>query len=578
MQISSLRPTQSRLMLQDLLLISIMGILAACGLIYQYLFSHYAGRVLGIMEHTIFSMIGLMIVSMGVGSLAAKYVKCPYSGFAWIENFVALLGGLGIFLISGLFALAVILPQQLALNFHLPPDLVPQGGLIVWVERLAYISPFILACILGALIGMEIPFIARIRNDLYGQYLEHNIGTLYGVDYLGAGVGAALFILYMLKMSPEKAALMTAGINLCISLIFLLWMFKRIKKVFFLLTIHIAFLSTFCGLIMWGNDWKSLMEQILYEDKVVLSLETEFQHITLTEGKAAHNAPPVYTLFLNGHTQFSSEDEHIYHSFLVHPAFMASPYHHKVLVIGGGDGLALREIYKWSPSQVTLLELDQQMVELFKHPYSQKGKIINQSLIDLNQSSFLDPRLNVIYGDAFNTAKGLTALNERFDIIIVDLPDPSHPDLNKLYSVEFYRTLKRLLNADGVISIQSTSPYHAKKAFLTVGVTLKEAGFKTVHRMHHNVPSFGQWGWTLGVLQGRSPAQRIKAFNGPLPQPNWLTPSFVQAAFEFPCDYFSIEKELVANRLDNHMMYLHHQHAWLKDTGYDGDDRRHNMS
>ncbi|MFT6213543.1 MAG: spermidine synthase, partial [Alphaproteobacteria bacterium] len=74
-----------KIFLQDCLLISIMAILAACGLIYQYLLSHYAGRVLGLMEHAIYTMIGVMIVSMGIGAFVARYIKSAHSGFAWLE-------------------------------------------------------------------------------------------------------------------------------------------------------------------------------------------------------------------------------------------------------------------------------------------------------------------------------------------------------------------------------------------------------------------------------------------------------------------------------------------------------------
>ena len=63
-----LTKTNPRLFLKDVLLITIMAVLAACGLIYQYLLSNYAGRILGVMEHAIFTMIGIMIVSMGIGS------------------------------------------------------------------------------------------------------------------------------------------------------------------------------------------------------------------------------------------------------------------------------------------------------------------------------------------------------------------------------------------------------------------------------------------------------------------------------------------------------------------------------
>lgn len=560
-----LTKTNPRLFFKDVLLITIMAVLAACGLIYQYLLSNYAGRILGVMEHAIFTMIGIMIVSMGIGSFAAKLVKCPFSGFAWLEIIIAFLGATGILIIGGAFALAYIFPAVLAENYGMPYDLIPHGGVVIYAEKLANVIPYVIGFIIGLLIGMEIPFIARVRENIYGQHLEHNVGTIYGADYIGAGIGAAIFIIWMLSSPPEVAAVYTAIANLFAGLAFFFMFHKKIKFAGLLFMMHLCLGVLFISLFSSAENMNKTLQDVLYDDKVVFSKNTDFQHITLTERKMSSVAAPIYTLYLNGRTQFSSSDEHIYHDMLVHPAMLASRSHDNVLIIGGGDGLALRDVLKWNPEKVTLLELDKEMVKLFSEPELVGGKVINESLLKLNRNSFSDPRVEVILGDAYNSIDKLLSQNRKYNTIIVDLPDPSHPNLNKLYAARFYKKLFELLNGDGAISVQSTSPYHAKLAFLTVGVTLEHAGFEKIQRYHQNVPSFGQWGWTIATKFGASPQERIRTSEHKVPDNSWATNELVLASFEFGKGFFDDEENLEPNRLGSNLMYILHKKAWLED-------------
>ena len=129
--------------------------------------------------------------------------------------------------------------------------------------------------------------------------------------------------------------------------------------------------------------------------------------------------------------------------------------------------------------------------------------------------------------------------DERFDVVIVDLPDPNHPDLNRLYSDYFYARVRAILSPDGAIAIQSTSPYHAKEAFLSIGKTVAHAGF-TVSQYHANVPSFGEWGWTLGTPTGKSGPERIAALDVGETPDGWLDGTRIAAAFRFPPRYFDV--------------------------------------
>ncbi len=556
-----------KILVYDFLLITIMAVLAACGLIYQYLLSHYAGRVLGMMEHAIFTMIGVMIVSMGIGAFLAKAVRCPFTGFAWLEAVIAFFGGTGILVIGGMVAFSVMFPEIIGQNFGLPADLAPTGGFVESVRQLAALTPYIIGFVIGLFIGMEIPLIARVREHIYGRHLAHNVGTIYGADYIGAGIGAAIFIVYMLNQPPEEAAVYTAAANLIAGLIFLFMFMPRIRWKIALLGGHIALgVMLF---VLYGNasTWNNAFEDALYKDKVIYSEHTEFQHIILTKRTFSPQYKPVYALYLNGRTQFSSDDEHIYHNMLVHPAMLASARQKNILIIGGGDGLALREILKWNPDSITMLELDREMVRLFSEPVMVDGEQMNQMLLDLNKHAFSDERVNIIYGDAYNSVDALICKNRKYDVIIVDLPDPSSANLNKLYTTSYYNKLYHLLTGDGAISIQSTSPYHAKDAFLTVGVTLKASGFKHVSRYHQNVPSFGEWGWTIATKHGLPANERIRQVTNTIPENTWATKDLILGSFYFGAGYFDREKSIQPNRLGTQLMYQLHQQAWMLEQG-----------
>jgi len=199
-----------------------MAVLAGCGLIYEYLLSHYAGRVLGVMESTIYTMIGLMIVSMGLGAFAARKVRCAYNGFVYLELIIALLGTSAILFIGALIAVTQTLPHIIADMFSLPPDMLPQGGIFNQLSFLAINSPYFFGVILGFFIGMEIPLIARIREQIHGQHLANNLGTIYGADYIGAGLGAAIWVVFLLSIDISKAAALTASLNLVAGAFFIL--------------------------------------------------------------------------------------------------------------------------------------------------------------------------------------------------------------------------------------------------------------------------------------------------------------------------------------------------------------------
>ncbi len=569
--LQALRSQRWNLIRHDILLLGIMMILAACGLIYEYLLSHYAGRVLGVMESTIYAMIGLMIVAMGLGAWTAKWFKSPYSTFAWLEATIALIGCTATLLIAGIIAFTGTLPELLSSTYNLPPDTVISGGILEQLQVISRYLPYVAGFILGLFIGMEIPLIARVREDVYGEHLENNVGTIYGADYIGAGMGALVWITLMLSLDITVAAVWTAFLNVLAGLIFLWRYWPKIKFPRLLLMFHLGLLVLLIIIADSGARWMSDFSNVLYRDQVVYQKQTKFQNITFTQRSFGGGQQPVIDMYLNGRLQFSSLDESIYHSMLTYPALMASARQDHVLVIGGGDGLAVRDILRWEPKSVTLIDLDAGLVELFSERYAlqydEKTDALRTRLMALNDSAFEDERVEVVFGDAFIELDKLLERQVFFDTIIIDLPDPSHPDLNKLYSDHFYARILKLLQGDGALVVQSTSPYHAKNAFVSIGKTVKYSGFEHVEQYRQNVPSFGEWGWTIATKMGQSAKQRI-ANHSRLPVENhYINQDVLLGAFAMPSDFYKGAEDISVNVLGTGRVYLYHTQAWQKDVG-----------
>jgi len=549
-------------LLDDILLILTMAVLAGCGLIYEYLLSHYAGRVLGVMESTIYTMIGLMIVSMGLGAFAARNVRCAFNGFVWLELIIALIGSCAILIIGGLIAITQIFPQLIADMLSLPPDMKPTGGLFQQLSWLAFNSPYFFGVVLGFFIGMEIPLIARIREHIHQQHLENNLGTIYGADYVGAGIGAAIWVVFLLSIDISKAAALTASLNLIAGAFFILRYWKQLtwRKTF--VALHCILALIIVLMFNYGNQWLNQMNSLLYLDKVVHTDKTRYQQLTFTERHMGLEQDNIINFYLNGRLQFSSIDEHIYHDYLVAPVMTGSARHDNILIIGGGDGLALRDVLRYEPKNVTLIDLDGELIDIFKQPKNLVNPRLARQILHLNKQSLQDERVTIVAADAFIAINQLLKERQVFDAIIVDLPDPSHPDLNKLYSVNFYARLNLLLSGDGLIAIQSTSPYHAKDSFIAIGNTLAAANFPHVQQYHDNVPSFGEWGWTIASKSGASPLTRLNKLTKLPIAHQWLNLAILKAAFIFPNDFYQNKESIGINILGSHTIYQLHQKAW----------------
>jgi spermidine synthase len=552
----------------DTVIVVIMGLIAACGLVYEYVLSHYAARVIGSVEIVIFSIISIMIVSMGVGAFLASKLKDPFISFSVLESLIAMTAIIGIFMISGGHSLAYDLPAIIANTYNVSYDMSVKGGVFNIIESVLSSTSFIIAAILGVMIGMEIPLMARIREIIHAKHLQHNAGMIYGADYIGAGLGAAAWIFFLIHMDISTSIAIISGTNVLAGFVFIFFFWKHIKKPLTLIAIQIVTM----GIIWFGcvniDKWQHYLEDSLYVDELVFSKNTTYQRIAITEGKHPYTNESIYSFFINGRTQFSQGDEMIYHNLLVAPVMEASYANDNVLIIGGGDGLALRDVLKYNPQKVTLLDLDDEIIQFFKDPYYYNGKQINEDLLKLNEYSFSDERVNLVLGDAFLNVQNLMREREKFDAIIVDLPDPSHPDLNKMYSTVFYKRLNYLLEDGGAISIQSTSPYHAKKAFQTVKKTMEASGFSSVEQYHHNVPSFGEWGWTIATKNSYPVSARLRDKDTLSIDYEWLNRDVLLGSFHFGSNFYEGYDKLEVNTLGSGVMYNHHQYAWKHSNAF----------
>ena len=549
----------------DLVVLVILAMGAGCGLVYEYLLSHYAGRVLGAVEVAIYGVITVMMVFMGVGSFLARKVANPYVGFAWLEVLLALVGATSVLLIGSLFALAELFPNILMETFSISADLRPVGGLIGVAQTAVNLSPYIVGAVLGTMIGMEIPLIGEIRSRIFNDTLRNNAGAIYGIDYIGAGIGATIWLLFMLAMDVSLAGAVTASVNLLLGIVFFIIFRREIRRPALLLAAYALTGVVILQVYDKGADWAASTEDLLYRDQVLFRVNTDRQRLVVTERMMDPARPTVLSFYINGRIQFASNDEHIYHAMLTYPALAASARQEKILIIGGGDGLALRDVLRWQPKSVTLLDLDEDLVRLFRD--EAPGSMDNARLIEVNNRAFSDPRVETRFGDAFLTVDALLKSERVFDTIIVDLPDPSHPDLNKLYSARFYAKLSALLAGDGAMAVQSTSPYHAKNTFISIGKTIRHSGFYRVEQYHTNVPSFGEWGWTIAVKNGKSARQRIAELESLSVDDSWTTKGLMLAAFEFEKGFYADQQSVAVNRLGTMVVYRYHHDDWRRNMG-----------
>ena len=495
-----------------LVFISVL-LVAACGLIYELVAGTLASYLVGDSVFQFSTIIGTYLFAMGIGSALSRYVNRGLANrFVWIELVLGVVGGFS----SALLMLAFAFTQGFELILY---------ALVV---------------VMGVLVGMEIPLLMRIVKDRY-QFRDV-IAHVLTFDYLGALGASLLFpILLVPRLGLVRSAMLFGLINAAVALWSTFLFASQLSRT--------RGLRATCLLVLLGlgvglaeaKRVTATAEDNIYADEIIFARDTRYQHLVLTRFKDD------LRLFLNSHLQFSSRDEYRYHEALVHPGLAAIPAPRRVLVLGGGDGLAVREILKYPQVEsITLVDLDPEMTRIFSS---------NPMLTRLNASSLLSPRVHVINADAF---PWVDSNADNFDFIVIDFPDPTNYSLGKLYTTAFYRAVARHLSAQGFMVVQSTSPMFARDSFWCIVQTLKQSGLQT-YPYHVYVPSFGEWGFVLGGTHDYAPPKSLP------PGLRFISVDDLPALFQFPPDMAPLP--MPANQLNSQILVRTYENDW-KDISH----------
>ena len=485
-------------------------IIAACGLIYELLAGTVASYVLGDSVTQFSTIIGLYLSALGVGAWLSRFIDRELAArFVDVELAVALIGGLS--------------APLLFLGF----------SRLEWFRLFLYLIVFAI----GTLVGLELPILMRILREHLD--FKELVSRVLSFDYLGSLVAAVLFPMFLVpRLGLVRTSLLFGLLNAAVGL-YGTWLLRPLLRGVVVLRARAAIVTLILVIaLVKANALTTLAEDELYADDVVYSTSSQYQRILVTKNSAG------FQLFLNGNLQFSSADEYRYHEALVHPAMAAHASPRNILILGGGDGLALREVLKYrGVEQVTLVDLDPKMTGLSK---------AFPPLGELNRQAFRDPRVRVVNEDAMIWIERVPA---KFDVAIVDFPDPSSFSLGKLYTTRFYRLLRQRLTPEAMVSVQSGSPLNARQSFWCIVRTMEAAGLH-VRPYQTTIPSFGVWGFALaGQTPFREP-HRVPV------QTRFLDDTTMRAMFVFPRDMAPVEVEI--NRLDNQMLVRYYEEEWRR--------------
>jgi len=496
------------------ILLGSVFVVAACGLVYELVAGAVSSYILGDAVTQFSLVIGVFLCAMGLGSYLAKFVtQRLLAAFVEVEIWIGVVGGL-----SSIATFAVS----------------------AYAEPVFPVFFYSLCIVVGALVGVEIPLLVRIlkEGDGFSEALSH----VLALDYVGALAGSVLFPLVVLPfLGLSRASVVFGLMNLAVAAVGLRLLPDRRRGV--ALRVGAAF-ALLAAALACSPRLVGFFEDRLYQDSVVYAKTTRYQRIIVTRWRDD------VRLYLNGHLQFSSVDEARYHEPLVIPAMETAGRPRDVLILGGGDGIATREILKYeSVEHVTLVDIDPEMTRLAQ---------MRPEFLAINRGSLRAPRVRIVHADAM---KFLEDDRGFYDVIIADLPDPETEALAKLYSKSFYALAARRLAERGVFVTQAGSPFFAPDAFWCVARTIAEAepegapGRLIPLPYHVNVPSFGDWGFVMASRRAVEPGTLA-----PSVPPRYLTPETLRAMFAFGRDVAA--REVDVNRLDNPVLFTYYRRGW----------------
>jgi spermidine synthase len=501
-----------------LFLLAATFVIAVSGLIYELLAGTLSSYLLGDSVTQFSIVIGLFMTAMGVGAFISRYFQENLErAFTTIQIALGLAGGLSALILFYAFA---------------------------YVDNYA-IFLFLLCLLIGSLMGLEIPLITRILQQ--HQILKLNISNVLTADYIGALAAALLFPLVLVPhLGLMSTSLLFGLLNLSVAGMSLYIFRQQIPGQRIPLIASLAALMLLAALLH-SEKLIGFFEQRLYQGEIVFAETTPYQRIILTRQKQR------IRLFLNGNLQFDSHDEYRYHESLVHPAMSLARRKNQVLILGGGDGLAAREVLKYPQvERIVLVDLDPAITRLFRE---------NALLKPINAGALAHPKVEIINQDAW---KYLEELQDFFDVAIIDLPDPHSPSLSKLYTTHFYHRLASHLGQDGILVTQATSPFYARQAFWSIHHTLAatphpyRSGTNLYPLAYHAyVPSFGEWGFILAGLR-RLDWNEVQV----PPDLRFLNRAMLPGLAEFAPDMQPLDASV--NTLQDHALLRYYEQGWAE--------------
>ncbi|MBA4372561.1 MAG: spermidine synthase [Thermodesulfovibrio sp.] len=485
-------------------------VISTCGLVYELTAGALASYLLGDSVTQFSIIIGVYLSAMGLGSYLSKYiVKNIIAVFIEIELIIGLVGGCSAAVLFSLFEVTA----------HFRPLLYSLIG------------------VTGVLVGLEIPLIMRVLKNKFE--FKDLVSKIFTFDYIGALFASLLFpIILVPHLGLIRASFLFGIINVLVALWALHLFKKEVPQPRALALAGVILLVLLLAGVVYSGNITEFTETLAYKGSIIFAKTTKYQRLVITREEES------LQLHLNGNLQFNSRDEYRYHEALVHPGLQSLEAPKEVLVLGGGDGLAVREILKYnSVNAVTLVDLDADITKLFQK---------HEMLVALNKNALNSSKVRVINADAFIWMKGNT---RQYDFIVVDFPDPSNFSLGKLYTNTFYRLLGRALSDDGVMVIQSTSPFVARRSFWCVVNTLKSVGFITTP-YHVYLPSFGDWGY---VIASKKEFSMPDTFMSGL---KFITPDTARGMTGFPPDMAQVDADV--NRLNNQVLVRYFEEEWSR--------------
>ncbi len=506
-------------------LLTAVFLIAVCGLVYQLLAGTISSYLVGDSVYQFSLVIGLFMSSMGLGSFLSRFINDRlHDWFIFVEILTGIAGGMSSIVLFVAFA------------------------------KIDNYTPFLLlvSVTIGTLIGLELPIILRIVKE--HNTLKIVVSNVMTADYAGALFASLLFPLVLVpQLGLVRTSLMFGIMNVAVAAMAIHVFRERLQSRKNLLILAVTGFLLLGTCFAYADRLSSYAEDTLYKDDIIYTANSPYQRVVVTRTRND------VRMFINGSIQFSSQDEYRYHEALVMPAMSSAHSRRNILVIGGGDGLAAREIYKYSDvERLTIVDIDPAITNFARD---------NQLMRELNKDSMRDPRTCIVNDDAW---KYLEKANDIYDVVIIDLPDPDDLSLSRLYSKTFYRLLAQKLARGGKIVTQATSPLYSHKAFWCIYNTMSEvenpiykaeSASETIclqpHAYHCYVPSFGSWGF---VMASNTPLDWQKIEIG-VPG-KFVNTEHLKVMNQFPPDIAHVETGV--NSIDTHVVRTYYEEGWEK--------------